>query len=296
MDTSGKYHSWLLAFRPKTLTAAIVPIAVGTALAHRFNHHVHWWSSFWALLSALLIQIGTNLFNDAIDFKKGADTEERVGPQRVTQSGLIDARVVMGGGIFCFVLAVLCGIPLVLQGGWVVFFIGIVSLVCGYAYTGGPFPLAYQGFGDLFVIIFFGLVAVGGVYYLHTGNWDWPAMVAGLQVGFLATVLIAINNFRDMAQDQKVQKKTLAVRWGANFARWEIRLLFAGSFVLLIYWLYAGSWGAGLFPLVLLPFAIGIIQQIGLHEPGPVYNQFLVRAGVIHLLFGLNLSLGLLVL
>ncbi|MCB0385804.1 MAG: 1,4-dihydroxy-2-naphthoate polyprenyltransferase [Bdellovibrionales bacterium] len=284
---------WLMAFRPKTLTAAVVPVLVGTALAFRVAGETNLWMSLWAVLGALFIQVGTNLFNDALDFKKGADTAERLGPQRVTQSGLISAKGVMWAGALSFGLAVLCGIPLVIEGGWVIVGIGLVSLFFGYAYTGGPFPLAYKGLGDIFVILFFGWVAVGGVYFLHTGRFDQEVWVAGSQVGLLATVLIAINNLRDVHQDQKVNKKTLAVRFGVGFARAEITLLLLASFILSGYWLIKGHWAAAFLPLVVAPLAWGVVKGVQQNEPGPVFNSFLARAGLIHLLFGLQLSLGL---
>lgn len=290
-----RLNFWLMALRPKTLGAAVVPVVVGTLLAFRFGHQVRWWLSAWALLSTLFIQIGTNLFNDVIDFKKGADTNQRLGPQRVTQSGAIAPAWVFGAGVFSFLLAIACGMPLVFQGGAVVIGIGILSLFFGYAYTGGPYPLAYKGLGDIFVVLFFGLVAVGGVYFIHTGEWNLKAVVAGLQVGFLATVMIAINNFRDIAQDKAAHKRTLAVRWGPRFARLEIRFLYVMSFGLSVYWLIVGCWGAALLPLMLWPGARGVIKQISVHDPGPVYNKLLARAGLIHLLFGLQLSLGFLI-
>lgn len=287
---------WLMAFRPKTLTAAVVPVLVGTTLANRVGGQFSWWMSIWALLGALFIQIGTNLFNDALDFKKGADTAERVGPKRVTQSGLVAEKTVMAAGLASFGLAALCGIPLVIEGGWVIVVIGLLSLFFGYTYTGGPFPLAYRGLGDVFVILFFGWVAVGGVYFLHTGRVDVEVAVAGLQVGMLATVLIAINNLRDIEQDRRVNKRTLAVRFGPTFARAEIAALLIASFGLNAFWWVTGHWGAALLPLVAGPLAWSTLRGVQTTEPGPEYNEFLAKAGLIHLLFGFQLSLGLILL
>ncbi|PCI27500.1 1,4-dihydroxy-2-naphthoate octaprenyltransferase [Candidatus Kaiserbacteria bacterium] len=194
--------TWVMAFRPKTLTAAVVPVFVATALLLPSDFPIRWWITLAALASALFIQIGTNLINDGIDFKKGADDENRLGPKRATQSGLLKYKTVMAMGFVSFLIAIVCGIPLVMQGGWVIAGIGVVSLICGYAYTGGPYPLAYRGLGDLFVIIFFGIVAVGGVYYLHTEGFHLDALVAGLQVGLLCTVLIAINKFNGAVSDK----------------------------------------------------------------------------------------------
>lgn len=288
---------WLLAFRPKTLTAAFVPVAVATALVYRLAPQMSLWLSFCALLSAAFIQIGTNLVNDALDFKKGADTTERLGPKRATQMGWLKPSTVLWGGFAAFFLAAMFGLPLVMSGGWVILVIGIVSLICGYLYTGGPAPLAYKGLGDLFVILFFGLVAVGGVYYVYTKTYSLDAFVAGLQVGLLATVLIAINNLRDHKQDAKVGKMTLAVRLGERGTRWEIFLLIALTMVLQLYWISVGEIGASIlgFGVITGP-AFVLIRNVMNTPVGPVYNLFLAQAALLHLLFGISLSLGLVLL
>jgi 1,4-dihydroxy-2-naphthoate octaprenyltransferase len=199
----------------------------------------------------------------------------------------------MVAGFVTFALAILAGIPLVIAGGWVIVAIGLVSLVCGYIYTGGPAPLAYKGLGDLFVILFFGVVAVGGVFYIHTKTYNLDALVAGLQIGFLCTVLIAINNLRDRAQDALVNKKTLAVRLGERGARLEIVALYACTFLLNIYWYRHGqSFAAGM-SFVSLPLAILLVRNIWSTSPGPIFNIFLAQASLIHLLFGLLFSLGM---
>lgn len=284
---------WLMAFRPKTLVAAVVPVAVGTALVAGLKFPIQWPMTIFALLGALWIQIGTNLINDAVDFKKGADGADRLGPQRVTQSGLLSGRAVMAAGFFCFFLALLCGIPLVLQGGWPLVLIGMSSLILGFAYTAGPWPLAYIGAGDLFVILFFGLVAVGGVFYLHTLTLHPAALIAGLQVGFLATVLIAINNLRDVNQDARANKKTLAVRFGKLFVRVEIAALSMLAFGLGVYWIIQGFLWVGVLPLLIWPLARRLLQRIFVEEPGPIYNRFLAQAALIQVLFGVLMTLGL---
>lgn len=284
---------WLRAFRPKTLSAAIVPIVVATALVAAQDMPIQWAISALALVAALFIQIATNLFNDAIDFKKGADQADRLGPQRATQSGWFTYKHVMGLGYLFVFLALLLGIPLVLRGGEVIVMIGLVSLLLAYGYTGGPFPLAYLGLGDLFVVLFFGLIAVGGVFFLHTLNFSEAVIIAGLQVGMLATVLIAINNIRDMYQDQRVGKKTLPVRFGLTFGRVEIAALIFISYLLQLYWLWLGLVWATLLPLIMLPLAVSIIFRVFKTEPGMAYNSLLAQAGVHHLLFGVLLSIGL---
>lgn len=292
MTTTKGIRGWVLAARPKTLTAAIAPILVATAMASALHHTVIWWVTVLALLASLLIQIGTNLVNDAVDFKKGADTEKRIGPQRVTQSGVFTSQQVMRMASLVFGLAVVCGIPLVVRGGLPILVVGIVSVLMGYAYTAGPFPLAYKGLGDLFVILFFGLVAVGGVYFLHTGVFSTPVIVAGLQVGFHCTVMIAINNLRDVHGDVVVGKRTLPVRFGKTFARWEIALLCGAPFLMGLYWAQAGFLWAFILPWLALPLAIFIPKFIFETEPSPAYNRCLGKAAALHLLFGILLTVG----
>jgi 1,4-dihydroxy-2-naphthoate octaprenyltransferase len=285
--------SIVAAFRPKTLTAALVPCLAATALA---SAHGQWSGKLllWAILSAICIQIGTNLVNDAIDFQKGADTHERIGPQRITQAGILTGKQVLGLGSMFFLAAIGFGIPLVIQGGWPLVVIGLISVLMGYAYTAGPYPLAYVGLGDLFVIIFFGIVAVGGMFYLHTLEWSNDALVMGLQIGFLATTLIAINNFRDMEGDKRVGKKTMAVRFGAEFSRREIAFLSISPFLINFYWMARGYWIAGLLPLLVLPLAIKLVQKVKNTDPSPEYNKFLAQSAALHLLFGILLSVGFL--
>ena len=289
---NSQVKSVLLAFRPKTLTAALVPCLAGTALVRAIGLSWDGWVLFYALMASFLIQIGTNLVNDAVDFKKGADTEKRIGPQRITQAGIMTANQVMALGSLCFALAVLCGIPLVLKGGAVIVAIGIASVLMGYAYTAGPFPLAYLGLGDLFVILFFGLLAVMGIVYLNVGEWMPEAFVLGLQIGFHATVLIAINNLRDRAGDALVNKKTLAVRFGVKFSRFEIAALCFLPFLLNIYWWVEGYKIPAMVSLLALPLAIKVTKNVFTTEPSAAYNKFLGQAAGLHLVFGLLLTLG----
>jgi 1,4-dihydroxy-2-naphthoate octaprenyltransferase len=289
---SDKTLAIILAFRPKTLTAAVVPIVAGTCLLKALSLPILWWISGLALAASLFIQIGTNLVNDASDFKKGADTEGRIGPQRITQAGVLSYRQVMTLATLCFAIAVLCGIPLVMAGGLPIILIGIASVLCGYAYTAGPFPLAYKGLGDVFVILFFGIIAVMGLVFLQTQQWRPEALVLGLQVGLHCTVLIAINNLRDIEGDRVVGKRTLPVRFGKTFARAEIALLCTLPFLLLPYW-----WSIGLSPycalsLLALPLAVTLIKSVFQTEPSPVYNKFLGKAAGLHLIFAVLLSIG----
>lgn len=291
---TSRIHAFYLTARPKTLSAAAVPVLVGTALPLAEDLSVNWWVTICALFSAICIQIGTNFINDALDFMKGADGERRLGEARASQSGWFSPRAVLAMGFAFFFLALLFGLPLVVEGGAIILLVGVVSLIMGYAYTGGPYPLAYVGLGDLFVILFFGLVAVGGVYFLHTKDYSLAALVAGLQVGFLATVLIAINNLRDLDQDRLINKKTLAVRLGPRLGRLEVLLLILGAFVLNLYWLNRGDLIAFLLPLLALPPAAQVVLVLLRSEAGRQYNGLLARAAFVHLLFGLLLSVGLL--
>lgn len=291
--SKNRFQSVILAFRPKTLTASLVPCLAATALAYRAAPELHWWVFSYALLASFFIQIGTNLVNDAMDFKKGADTSERIGPQRITQAGILTSLQVLLLATLFFVGAVLFGIPLVNEGGQPIIIIGLLSVAMGYAYTAGPFPLAYRGLGDLFVILFFGLVAVMGLFYLHTKTWTADSFILGLQIGLHATVLIAINNLRDIDGDRKVNKKTLAVRLGIDGAKSEIYILCLSPFILQAYWLLQGRWVAGLIPLLAFPIAMKIIKNIKATAPSAQYNQFLGQSAGLHLVFGVLLSIGL---
>lgn len=293
MSTSVSFgRAVWLAMRPKTLTAALVPVLVGSAFA--FQIHKQWSAAvlILAIFSATCIQIGTNFFNDALDFVKGADTGTRLGEARATQSGWMNAKTTNLVGVSFFAAALIAGIPLVIWGGWPIVAIGLFSLLMGYLYTGGPYPLAYVGLGDLFVLIFFGWIAVGGTVYLHSGVFDEATFVLGTQVGLLATVLIAINNIRDQNQDVLVGKKTFAVRLG-RFSKWEVPLLYTAFFLLNFYWALKGHWFAFLMSFALIFPAVKLSTAVWKTPPGVEYNKFLARSSMIHILFALVFSVGL---
>jgi 1,4-dihydroxy-2-naphthoate octaprenyltransferase len=254
---------------------------------------ISWEISFYALIAAIFIQIGTNLVNDALDFKKGADTKERLGPVRVTQSGLLRMDQVLAGGMMCFGAALLFSIPLVIAGGWPLAVIMALSVLCGYMYTGGPFPLAYVGLGDLFVLLFFGFVATSAVYCLQGGALGFQPLLAGAQVGLLSTVMIAVNNLRDVASDSKANKRTLPVRFGATFGRWEISMLILLAFILNFFWFAEGYQLAGILPFSALPIGILVIRGVWSNNPGEIYNRFLGLSALLHVLFGILLTIGL---
>ena len=246
----------LLATRPKTLPAAIVPVWAGCVLAWKLTGKFDLFLGICTLAGAIFIQIATNLFNDAIDAAKGADTERRTGPKRVTASGLVPRRAVMLACGFFLLLAVLCGLVLYHAAGWPILAIGIPSLYLAFGYTGGPFPLAYRGMGELFVVAFFGFIAVSGTVFVQTLQWRQEALLLGAQVGLLSAVLISINNLRDRAEDATTGKHTLAVRLGPKPARlivWlEIKLaavLGLGWFLFGLPWLVLATlplWTLGL--------------------------------------------------
>lgn len=284
--------AWILAARPKTLTASMVPIIAATGLARGTGYEIQWWIVIFALMASFCIQIGTNFVNDAMDFKKGADTEARLGPMRVTQTGIFSYRQVMMAAGFFFLLSAVFGIPLVVNGGIPILIIGIISILMGYAYTSGPVPLAYHGLGDIFVIIFFGLVAVGGLFYLLTGVYNLSAAIVGLQIGFLSTVLIAINNLRDIHTDILVNKKTLAVRLGVNGGRLWIGFLIFAPFIGGYYWMSLQRWWVYVIPLISFPLGLYIARKIFRTEPCAEYNKYLALSALYSLIFSIFLAVG----
>lgn len=232
---------WIDAARPKTLAAAVAPVLVGTVIGWRFGGG-QWsaWLAFCTLFSCMALQIATNFFNDAIDFVKGTDTAARLGPRRITASGVVTPKQVLTAACWVLALAAALSVPLVMARGWPIIAIGIPSLYFCYGYTGGPAPLAYRGLGELFVILFFGLIAVTGSAFVQSGQWHVEALIAGVQIGCLSTVLIAVNNLRDVAEDTRSGKKTLAVRFGTMFAKVEITALIVIAYALWGYWLPRG--------------------------------------------------------
>ncbi len=285
-------NPWILAARPRTLGAAFVPVAAGAALAVSVGTFDIMASSL-ALICAALIQIATNYFNDAIDHAKGADTAERLGPTRATNAGLLSPRAMMCGGGTCLFLAALTAIPLLLRGGWPILTLGAASLLLAYLYTGGPLPLAYLGLGEIFVILFFGIAAVAGTFYLNALMWTYAALLAGIQVGTHASLLLAVNNLRDLEGDRIAGKHTLAARFGLNFARRETALLTLSPFVLNLAWLPFGNFWAFVFPLLSLPLALRLARACLIATPSRAVNQLLAQSAALHLAFGLLLSLGL---
>ena len=257
----SRTRAWILAVRPKTLSAAAAPVFVGTGLAAAHGTH-RALPAAAALVGALLIQIGTNLANDYYDFLRGGDTEDRVGPTRVTAGGMIPPKQVWWGMVLTLSSALLVGTYLVSVGGWPVLWIGTASLICAVAYTGGPYPLAYHGLGDLFVFLFFGLVAVGGTYWVQALGLPVDVLVAGVGVGALNTAILVANNVRDLETDRAAGKRTLAVRLGRFGSRIEYALLMAVGFSVPVLGVALFGWPR--LALVALAAAVASITPVAL--------------------------------
>lgn len=288
---------WIVAIRPKTLTIAVVPVIAATALAWSEAGTASWSVMLAAAVASLLIQAGTNLHNDAADFEQGADDRAtRLGPARATAEGWLTPRQVRRAATLCFLLAVLTGTYLIWIGGWPILIAGLFSIGAGIAYTGGPKPIGYVGLGELFVFVFFGLVAVCGTYYLQTDALSWSAWITGALVGMPAAAVLVVNNYRDLENDRGAGKKTLAVRLGPRSTRIEYALLMLLPFVLLPLipvLRHSGIWIA--LPLALIPWALYLVRRFHQEPPGPSFNHLLASTAQFQLALALLLSLSLLV-
>ena len=286
-------NPWIVAARPRTLGAAVIPVIAGAALASSTGQ-LHAIASSLALVCAVLIQMAANYFNDAIDHAKGADTAERIGPLRVTAAGLLPARRVLTAGCVLLALTAILAVPLILRGGWVILLIGCASIIFAYIYTGGPLPLAYLGLGEIFVVLFFGLIAVGGTFFLNTLEFSAAALLAGLQIGIHACVLLAVNNLRDLEGDRLAGKHTLAARFGLAFARNETAALVIAPFFLGLGWMSLGYFWAFVLPLTTLPLAWWLARACHTATPDRSVNQLLAQSAALHSAFGLALTIGFL--
>lgn len=291
MTHPGAAKTWLMAARPKTLAAAAVPVVVGTAVAAS-EGAFGLLPALAALVGAGLIQIGTNLANDYFDHKSGADNDDRLGPTRVVQSGLIEAHAVKRAAALTFGLAALVGVYLVALAGWPILVIGLASILSGVAYTGGPFPLGYNGLGDVFVFVFFGLAATAGTHYVQALSWSPEALIAAVPVGLLSTAILVVNNYRDIDTDRAAGKRTLAVRLGPKTTRWQYALLVGGAYALpLIQWigLEASAW-------LLLPLATAPLAALRLRamwtQSGAQLNALLAQTAQLLAIFGLLYAVG----
>lgn len=286
-----------MAARPRTLPAAIAPVLVGTAAAVEWVGELPRLGAFLAaLLGSVFIQIGTNLANDYSDAKRGADSVDRLGPVRVTSAGLVAPQRVLTATWIAFGVAVACGIYLTVVAGLVILLIGAVSIAAGVLYTGGPRPYGYAGLGEVFVFLFFGLVAVNGSYYVQVEQLDALPLGLSIAVGFLSTAILVVNNVRDIETDRRAGKMTLAVRMGRESATGLYRALVLGAFLVLPIALVAGD--GSLWPLIglaSLPLAAPPLRAMSNRTDGPALNAALAQTGALLGAFSLLVSAGLLI-
>ena len=283
---------WLLAARPKTLTVAFGPVLVGSALAARAGSY-RWSILIFALLASLAIQVGTNLHNDYADFARGADGNQRLGPQRAAASGWLAPADLKRAVALCFIVALGCGIPIVLRGGLPLLIVGLVSFAAGLMYTGGPFPWAYHGLGELFVFIFFGIVAVSGTYFAHSLELPTTVLLYSLPVGALASAILVVNNLRDREQDEKARKRTLMVRFGDGFGKGLYLALMGLAFVVVAALALSLGQPALFAPWLTLPYAWSLLKRL-LGVRGKKLNAVLAETARLGLAFNVLLSLGVL--
>jgi 1,4-dihydroxy-2-naphthoate octaprenyltransferase len=284
---------WVEAARPKTLTAAFVPVLVGATIAYQ-HELINWTATTVALICAFLIQIGTNFANDYFDFVKGADTEERIGFERATSKGLISPKTMLNATIICMTLAFVFGLYLVWIGGTIVLIIGLFSLLFGVLYTGGPFPLGYNGLGDLFVFIFFGIVAVMTTYYVNTLDWSMDTFWASLAVGALCTNILVVNNLRDVEQDKIAGKKTLGVIFGETVLKVEYTLMLLLAFAIPPHFYFQLDYKVWIFlPFLILPLALLHTKTIWTETEKRNLNQQLEKTAKFMTLFGFLFSIGI---
>jgi 1,4-dihydroxy-2-naphthoate octaprenyltransferase len=290
------FRIWLMAARPRTLPAAVAPVLVGTALAATLGTFKV--LTFIAtLLGALFIQIGANLSNDYSDARRGADTEDRLGPVRVTAGGLVPPKQVLIATYVAFGLAVLVGVYLIVTAGWQILAIGAASILAGVLYTGGPKPYGYEGLGEVFVFLFFGVAAVTGTYFAQREAWAWESFALAVPVGLLATAILMVNNIRDLETDRRAGKRTLAVRLGRAKARTLYAVTVYVAFLTApVAWLAGGEGLSAwlLLPWLALPLAAPVVRVVRNRVDGPSLNGALAKTGMLQLVFCVLLSAGLL--
>ena len=285
---------WVVAARPRTLPAAVAPVLVGTALAG-YEDVFHSARFVCALIASVFIQIGTNLANDYSDARRGADTEDRLGPVQVTAGGLMPPRRVLVGTWTAFGIAVAAGLYLAAVAGWALLLVGVASIAAGVLYTGGPRPYGYEGFGELFVFLFFGLVAVVGSYYVQTEKLRWEAFALAVPIGLLAAAILVVNNLRDIDTDRRAGKRTLAVRLGRLRTRRIYASMIAVTFLAPIVIAAAGglTWFI-LLPLLSVPLAVPLVRTVGTRSDGPSLNAALAGTGKLLAIYSILLSIGIL--
>ena len=292
MDKRNKFKSWILASRPKTLPAAIVPVIVGSSLAYSEEKFILL-NSLIALFCSLLIQIGTNFVNDLYDFLKGSDKKGRKGPQRVLANGIISVNEMKIGSVLTFLLAFVAGLYLVYIGGIIILIIGIASILAGIAYTAGPFPLAYNGLGDLFVFIFFGIVATMGTYYVNTFEFSLLSFLASIPVGALITNILLVNNYRDINEDKIANKKTTTVIFGKIFTRRQYIFLIVLSYIIPVTFFVYFNYSYLIFlPFLSIPLSAYLIKMLYTID-GEALNKTLELTAKLSGLYGILFSIGL---
>jgi 1,4-dihydroxy-2-naphthoate octaprenyltransferase len=283
-----------MAARIRTLPAAIAPVLVGTALAG-YASVFHPLRFLAALVGAIFIQVGTNLSNDYSDARRGADAEDRLGPVRVTAGGLVPPQRVLVATYVSFGVAVLAGVYLVAVAGWQLLLVGGASILAGVLYTGGPRPYGYEGLGEAFVFLFFGIVAVAGSYFVQVKHLQWEAFALAVPVGLLAAGILVVNNIRDIDTDRRAGKRTLAVRLGREQTRQMFAVIVYLAYVLApVTWLFGPLSAWLLLPWLTLPLAAGIVRTVRNHTDGPSLNESLARTGMLQLAFCMLLAAGLL--
>jgi 1,4-dihydroxy-2-naphthoate polyprenyltransferase len=287
---------WLMAARPRTLPAAIAPVLVGTAAAVEASDDFRLGAFLAALAGSVFIQIGTNLANDYSDAKRGADTVDRLGPVRVTAAGLVTPRRVLAATWIAFAVAVACGIYLAVVAGPLILVVGVLSILAGVLYTGGPRPYGYAGLGEAFVFLFFGLVAVNGSYYVQLERLDWLPFALSIPVGMLSTSILVVNNLRDTDTDRRVGKRTLAVRLGRERTRRLYAGMVLGAYVVLTIGLLLADGPAwGLLALLSAPLALRPLAAVRTRTDGPSLNAALAGTGMVLAAFSVLLAGGLLI-
>ena len=285
-------NAWLLASRPKTLPAAISPVLLGLALAYH-NNQFNLFIGSLTMLASVLIQIGTNFANDAYDFLSGADNDTRIGPQRTTNSGLLSVKDVLSKMWLVFSLSLIIGCYLAYIGGWPIILIGSLSILSGIAYTGGPYPLGYNGLGDIFVFIFFGLIAVPGTYYLQTNTINCESILLGVLSGSFSTAILIVNNIRDIDADKNSGKKTLAVKFGRKFCEIEYILMMLFAFSIPMYMSVFLDFHTSMLLVVLtIPISIKLILELRI-ETGKKLNSVLEKTARLYILVTLILSFSI---
>lgn len=286
--------AWMMAIRLKSLPIPTIQVLTAITLAYAFTGRLHGILAICTWLVALFVTIGMNLINDVFDHEKGGDTVHRVGPIKVIRAGYLTKSQVLAAGLLAFGLTLVFSVPLIMATNWWIFFIVLLSIACGYCYTAGPYPISYLGLSEVFVFLFYGGVCVISSFFIQTGFFNPAVILLAAQMGMLAILPNALNNFRDVVDDAQAGKITLAVRFGTQFARREILFMTFAPFILNLGWFFLGSIDAALMPLLSLPLAIFFGYGVWTSQPGAILNYYFGLGVLVHFLFGLLLIIGFL--